>query len=54
MEAELLIAQGRLAEAEPMLERAPLDGRDPQMFRPRIRLWMLARRYAKQSPHRAL
>ena len=47
MEAELLIAQGRLTEAEPMLDHVPLDGRDPQIFRGRIRLWMFARRYAE-------
>jgi TolB-like protein/Tfp pilus assembly protein PilF len=43
--AEIYAAEGDLTAAGRVLERVPLDGRDPILFTARLRYWMFLRQY---------
>ena len=45
--AEVFAAEGDLAAANALVERLPLDGRDPAILNARLRLWIVSREYSK-------
>ena len=45
MHAEVFAAEGDLAAAKALVDRLPLDGRDPLILHARLRLWVLSRQY---------
>ena len=47
--AEIHLAQGDTAEAGRLLERVPLDGRDPLLFRERIVYWFAVRQFGEAT-----